>query len=770
MLELDRFTADVCTILKRDIASNPDQYDIVTSPFGRCLKVVAGPGSGKTTVIVLRLLKMIYVDDVKPSEIIATTFTRKAASELKSRILRWGTDLQNHYLHDDRLSESVRHRIERLNFNLITTGTIDSIAEDVLTKYRNPDENPPIVLDDYVTKQIMLNKHFSQSKDELGREFGRLGFTPFDYQRASKKVNLLMNIHLRASENSLDIEKLHDEIPTITQVIKDYRSTMRERRFEDFPSLEARFIHKIENEPDGSFISDIRVLMIDEYQDTNLQQESIYKVLASHIVSSGGSVIVVGDDDQSIYRFRGSRVHLFADMESRFAEIGVWFDTVFLSVNYRSTPSIVDFCNRLALADDDYQDVRVKSKPKMTVGRKDGTDIPILGIFRQTEEELGRDIARMVHEFSVNGSYIFHATDGSDYLFERDQDGGAFDMVLLMNSVRNTKNNGNPRLPIYIEHYLETMTSPISVFNPRGDELYRDECVKVLCGTALKCLDPSGEIVAHITLTPEVRDVIDEWRTEAESFIENAEPVNGYVMSDYVKSWADGRPYPKGGKWSKTEVKLLDMMSNILTWIKELRNDAEFLVYLQSVYDAVKNSALIFNQELTIQFEKGTSKIKSDSVKRIINRIFVPIADGTLDLDEDLFFTVPLKDRFNIMTVHQSKGLEFPITIVDVSSELQDARSKFTRFPTKIDSTSKIEALMRRHSDAIPEDRDLVDLQFDDLIRKYFVAYSRAQDVLILVGSTRTLDAKKPLEHVGLGWDRQGTWKWRGLPDIKMMR
>ena len=170
MIDSDRFIRDVCDVLGQKINSNQQQTEIVRSDFSRCLKVVAGPGSGKTTVLVLRLLKMIFVDDVKTSEIIATTFTRKAASELKSRILRWGQLLQSHYRNDPTLDQEIRNRIGRLNFDLIVTGTLDSIAEDTLTVYRQPDENPPVLIDDFVSSQIMFSLFPFDKRKEMKEE------------------------------------------------------------------------------------------------------------------------------------------------------------------------------------------------------------------------------------------------------------------------------------------------------------------------------------------------------------------------------------------------------------------------------------------------------------------------------------------------------------------------------------------------------------------------------------------------------------------------
>lgn len=772
MIDSDRFVKDVFAIVGRDIASNMEQLAIVMSPPEKSLKVVAGPGSGKTTVIVLRLLKMVFVDDITPESIMATTFTRKAAKELKSRILKWGHLLQFHYSEDQSIDMAVRDHIRRLNFDLIVTGTLDSIAEDALTIYRQPNENPPMMITEFVSKQIMLSSLFDyfQNKEGIKSELSGIGISPYSIRSTSGLVKMLLDIYYRSVENMIDVHELENELPLSAAPIQKYVDTLKERQFLDFPALESHFIQFLSNPESDAFCDGLRILMVDEYQDTNLQQESIYKILGNKVVSSGGSMIVVGDDDQSIYRFRGSRVHLFADLESRFQGTGVDFAKMFLSKNYRSTPEIVDFCNDFIAIDDTYQDVRVREKPPMTACRECDDHIPVLGIFRDSPQEIANIIVDMVNRYVQEGRYVFRCTDGSEYVFERSDEGGANDFVLLMNSTKYRNTNGGLRLPSFISAGFRESGSGIQEFNPRGNNLYDDPYVMILCGTLLICIDPDRTYEMDIRMTNDVSDVIMRWRGAAEEYIRDAPEMNGCRMADLVESWKTRTPYPKGKKWDKSEVSILDIAFQILTWIPDLRNDAEEMVYLQALCEAISSSILVKNREVNLAFEKGTTEAKKRAVKDIYYKIFIPIADGTMDVDEDLFFSVTMRDRFSIMTVHQSKGLEFPITIVDVSSDLTRDVSKLVRYPDKEDATSIVEGVMRRHSPDIPADRDLLDAQYDDIVRKSFVAYSRAQDVLILIGTNRTLDRKKPLKHMGLGWDRNGDWVWEGLGNIKMMR
>jgi DNA helicase-2/ATP-dependent DNA helicase PcrA len=157
MINWNDFERAVISNLNRDISrqSNPNQNDAIGSPLNQSLFIVAGPGSGKTTVIALRVLKLVFVDDIDPSNILVTTFTRKAAAELRSRILSWGDQLRHVFM----LQPAYRHvgnQLRRLDFNQITTGTLDSIAEEILGDYRAPGTPPPVVIEDFVSNALMI--------------------------------------------------------------------------------------------------------------------------------------------------------------------------------------------------------------------------------------------------------------------------------------------------------------------------------------------------------------------------------------------------------------------------------------------------------------------------------------------------------------------------------------------------------------------------------------------------------------------------------------
>jgi DNA helicase II / ATP-dependent DNA helicase PcrA len=147
------------------------------------------------------------------------------------------------------------------------------------------------------------------------------------------------------------------------------------------------------------------------------------------------------------------------------------------------------------------------------------------------------------------------------------------------------------------------------------------------------------------------------------------------------------------------------------------------------------------------------------SVKELLRDFLAPIAEGVVDVDEELMETFP-RNRLSVLSIHQSKGLEFPLVIVDVGSDFKDLRAPpFKRMPMGGGPPHRMEDLLRLHSPLGVPTRSQRDRAFDDLFRQFFVAFSRPQDVLLLVGVTPTQPGGR-VPNVATGWDRTGVCRW----------
>lgn len=779
MVDYGLFLKAVRPSTDRDIESNPEQESIISSPPDSSIRVIAGPGSGKTTVIVLRLLKLIFVDGIEPSEIVATTFTVKASNELKSRVLAWGEAVRKQILsfHTDPEDPEERKRLQRLNFDLIKIGTLDAIAQDTLTDECRADQDPPIVIEDFIAKHFMVSEWFNHSDIQSGivDELLKIGFDSYrlgspERPMVSGAVKHLMDFHSRMTENGIDPLQMKTDYPNLSTILSDYNNKLQNKKLLDFAALEQRFLGFVSTSESDRFFQNIKVLMVDEYQDTNLLQEKIYGQFVKHIVQKNGCFIAVGDDDQSIYRFRGSRVHLFSDMVERYKQYGADIDTHYLSVNYRSTRNIVDLCNDFIRLDPVYQEIR-GDKPKMSVSRTDGDNFPVFGIFRDDLADLAKDIADIVHRFSFEGRYTFVAQDGSEYVFERSPDGGIGDTVLLMTSTANLNSSDKPRLPVFVADELSHRDPPVVPFNPRGNRLCDDPDVVKLIGTLIWCIDPDYQILSKMKIDKRASNTRARWKAESLEFIETAPDFQGIRLRDIVHSWATGTSYPYPGKWDKNKVTVLDILYNLLPWFCNNRSNAESMAVTQAVFNAIDSAAIIKGDELVIKFNKSDHRPKASSVNEFYRYVVRPLLEDTLDIDETLFFSISTEHRFNIMTIHQAKGLEFPITFVDVSSDfkINNLKQRLKRFPESLDETSVIERTMAKYCPDIRTDRSELDMQFDDLTRKNFVAFSRAQDVLILVGLSKSL-TKDSIKNIATGYARDGTWVWKELNNIVIMK
>ena len=282
MISYELFSKIVTPATGRDIESNPDQKSIVSSSLNRSIKVIAGPGSGKTTVIVLRLMKLIFVDGIDPQEIVATTFTVKASKELKSRILSWGMAIRKEILpHLNGIDDlEDRDRVKRLNFDQIKIGTLDAIAQETLTDECRADQDPPIVIQDFIAKHFMVSEWFNHSEmqSDIVDELLKIGFDSFllgspDKPVVAGAVKHLMDFHNRMIENGIDPIQMKDDYPNLAVILSDYNEKLISKKLLDFPALEQRFLSFVSTSESDHFFKKIKVLMVDEYQDTNLLQE-----------------------------------------------------------------------------------------------------------------------------------------------------------------------------------------------------------------------------------------------------------------------------------------------------------------------------------------------------------------------------------------------------------------------------------------------------------------------------------------------------------------
>ena len=820
MISYEKFEDITSKVLKRDISSNKQQKKAILSEPNKSLFIVAGPGSGKTTVMVLKILKYIFVDDIDPSKILATTFTKKAADELYSRILGWGDEIKRH-LEDKYCDESFESiaKIESIDFNQIIIGTTDSIAEELLRDNRKPGENQSIVIEEFVANTAMIKILIKDEKYRNAKlvEYLKELSGKTKLEEPSKMSEILMEIKNRIFYDQINFDELYEKTqensgPRLAlDCIKEYENTLKNRNTIDFAMLESNFLEKLKNNELDLFLDEIKIVLIDEYQDTNLIQEDIYFTIAKSALENDGNITVVGDDDQSLYRFRGATVDLFTNYQKRVKDkLSIDVEEINLTTNYRSTENIINHCNQFAELDREYQKARVENKPKIIAPDFDRDKMPILGMFRNNPEMLARDLSRLIDNLvnkgeseikvlqvldeeyykKVNGNInianlqkikqesIKAGKNEEKIKIKLDSDyGSASDIAILSYSPKEMQ-YGNRSFLHHLRKNLKRLRKPIEMFNPRGIDLQEIDVVAIFCGLILECIDPEGGIQNSDKTIPNLarRNMI-RWRFKAKDYIKlNPEPHEPISLNDFVTRWQLRRPYPESingieQHWPKN-ASLMELAYKLTTWIEELQDDVEGIVYLEAITKSITQTGFFNDYHSNISFK--TPIDERESVLEAIWNIFIPLSTGGVSIDESLLETLP-DDRINVLSIHQSKGLEFPLVIVDVGSRFKtnDIRTQRLRFPKTLPDKKTIEDTIRQHSILGESERSEKDRSFDDLTRLYFVAFSRAESVLLLIGLNSAIEGyNKKNDHfdipnIALGWSRDE--KYVGFREIYLI-
>ncbi|MFW6118919.1 MAG: UvrD-helicase domain-containing protein [Planctomycetota bacterium] len=748
------------------------------------LMIVAGPGSGKTTVLVLRALRLVFVDGLMPENVLITTFTKKAAEEMRSRLIEWGL----------RISEHVRANppnpgppgldawLEAIDVNRFITGTLDSICEDTLTTYRDPGDPAPVLVEGFVGNALLARKGmfpagaYNRAASSVDTNladylapFTRSGNQPRNFGEAVAACRTVVD---RLIQDRVDISAFTRANPhtagreCIARSLGAYREYMADTNRMDFAGLEEEFLQRLQQGRLDRFTSSLGAVLVDEYQDTNPLQESIYFQL---VRQTGASLSVVGDDDQSLHRFRGATVELFCNFPDRLSAALSSLPAAHLEYlvdNYRSTPEVIGFLNAHITCDPDFQPARVQPPKPPVQAQLPSNGLPVLGMFRSDRDELARDLADFLDDlFCGTGRTL--GVDGEDIQIVAHPKGGDLgDAVLIGHTVgefaaRWGNNPPRERLPWLLRGELQERG--LGVFNPRGRALRDIPQVQALLGLLLECIDPGSVQENDALLRSDARNYLSEWRGEALRYIaSDPAPTSPRTLRDFVSAWQTRTNQTSEDAAWPEEWPILELSYKLITWVPFFQDDPEGQVYLEAIGRCVAQAAAFSPYRCRIIHGQGRHDERS--VRTAIMDMMVPIAENDIEVDEEIMPHVP-RNRLPIMTIHQAKGLEFPLTIVDVASDFttNHPKQRFRRFPEEPSGTHLLEDDLAPYCDIGPlrTNRTALDRAFDDLIRLYYVAYSRAQSALVLVGLDSCLRYNATIKHVATGWSRDNGWDWR---------
>jgi DNA helicase II / ATP-dependent DNA helicase PcrA len=552
---------------------NPNQRDAVIHETGPLL-VVAGAGSGKTRVLTSRIAFLIAVRNVSPFEILAITFTNKAAEEM-------------------------RHRVAKL---------VGPVAE-----------------------KMWVSTFHSACVRILRRDAHRLGygssFTIYDQQDAVRLVTYVLRdlnvdpkkfapraVHatISAAKNELvDVAGYQARAANIYErrigeIYAEYQKRLLAASAMDFDDLLVKTVELLKFDPEvlAHYQRRFKHILVDEYQDTNKAQNELVLMLgASH-----GNVTVVGDSDQSVYRFRGADIRNILEFEEAFPDTRV----VILDQNYRSTQNILDAANAVI-------GNNVGRKPKK-LWTDQGGGFPIVRFHAEDERDEARYITQEMSKL--------HSIDNTRW----------GDMAIFY------RTNAMSRM---LEEQLVRVGIPYKVVG--GTKFYDRKEVKDVIAYLRVLTNPADEVSIKRVVNVPKRGVgdtsmgrIDQWaRMHGRSFAESLEHAEEAGLTG--KALGGVRSFLS----LMDELRIIEGgPSAVLTAVLEKTGYASELEAEGTVEAAGRLENL---QELVGQAKEFTT------LEEFLETVAL-VADSDEIVDDD--------SQVILMTLHTAKGLEFPVVFV----------------------------------------------------------------------------------------------------------
>lgn len=639
--------------------------------------ITAGPGTGKTFTLVQRTIYLIEEKKVKPESIFIATFTEKAAKELVTRI-----------------TNELAERNITANLNEMYIGTFHSLCLKILKEkleYTRLRRNYRLL--DSFDQQYMVFQSINRFRAIAGVEL------ILPKRGAWRQAATICDYVNKMSEELIPPEELmKDSNPSISmigQILQTYRQLMDENNLMDFASIQTETYSLLMDNPQllQEYQDSISYIMVDEYQDTNFIQEQLVFLLAG----KRHNICVVGDDDQGLYRFRGATIRNILEFPQKFLEGEC--KIVPLVVNYRSNSDIVDFYNKWMVTTDGakFKFEWGKYRYPKTIEAHDKTKISSPAVVRldgdDDSEEWHENILQFIRHLEKSGKL----TDYNQIAF-------------LFNSVKGSKVTA-------LAKFLEE--NGIKVYSPRSDMFFRRDEIRLTLG-CLMLLFPkyvngleNGEYVFlqenHITYYRNCIMLANEYLLKPEG-------------KELLK-WIRNRGKLHAGLKNTTDYAytgLLYQMFQFQPFIGILDTDMSAgVVDIRPTRNLAKLTQIIGKFEYLHRIDVLNAKTICQNTEKLFNLYLRLLIDGGIDEYEDDSEYAP-SGCVSFLTIHQSKGMEFPIVVVDSLGNKPKKNNN--------DLMIEIEENYFHRPAFEPYDRT----KFFDFWRLYYTAFSRAQDLLVL--------------------------------------
>lgn len=669
--------------------ANETQREAISSSEGPVL-ITAGPGTGKTYTLVQRAIYLIEEKGVLPEQIFIATFTEKAAKELMTRI-----------------TNELAARNIAVNVNEMYVGTFHSLCLRIIKEHLEFTrlKRNYRLLDTFDQQYLVFrNIHKFRTISHIDSIMPKGG--------SWKWAQAICEFSNSLTEELVDIDAMADdvdpEIVSLADMVTLYQELLVEENLIDFSAIQTECYRLLVDNPDilKELQKSIKYIMVDEYQDTNYIQEQIVFLLGTH-----KNICVVGDDDQGLYRFRGATIRNILEFPSKFEDGEC--KIISLVVNYRSDSDIVDFYNKWMVTTSgskfkfSWDKFRYSKRIEPHEKTKIKSPCVVKLSSKNDEDEWHDKVLSFITSLKKSGK-----------LKNFNQ------LAFLFSSVKH------PRVTA-LANFLEN--NGINVYSPRSDMFFKRSEVQLALGCLMLMFPKyvSGlEKGEYQFLQPEHYFYFRDCIVAANQAVK--QPENKELLK-FIR--AHGKEHialsTHGGTTDYAYSGLLYQLFMFEPFRTILDTDLSVgVVDIRPTRNLALLSQIIGKYEYLHRVDVLNGKTIDSNTERFFNLYLKLMIDGGIAEYEDDAEYAP-SGCVSFLTIHQSKGMEFPIVLVDSLGNVPRKSYK--------DLLNKVEDKYYHRPAFEPYD----DMKFFDFWRLYYTAYSRAQDLLVLTCDENTKTPSK---------------------------